>query len=100
MLTLSEQATPVAPSRVTGALLQLATFAAFAAWLYPPLLEHVGLAGLAGWLTANPLHRIAVMPVLLVLTMIAGASQMRVRQQRRREAWEPFAQSIGAQVID
>jgi hypothetical protein len=100
MLTLLEQEPPAAPSRATGLLLQLATLAAFATWVYPPLLARVGLAGLAGWLTASPFHRFALMPVLLALALLSRSNQVRVRQQRLREAWEPFAQSIGARMVE
>jgi hypothetical protein len=97
-MTLPDSAPPPPPPRAAHAALILITLAAFAVWIYPPLLDHVGLEALARWMTANLLHRVVLMPGLLVLSMLSGASQRRTAHARRRESWQPFAEAIGGRL--
>ena len=89
-----------APPRAANAALTLLTLAAFAAWIYPPMLDWVGLGALARWMSASALHRIALMPVLLLLTLLAQGSQTRARRAARRESLRPFADAVGGRLVE
>lgn len=97
---MTPESPPQAPSRAANAVLGLLTLAAFVAWIHPPLLDSIGLEALARWMMASTLHRIAVMPVLLVLTLISGGSQRRVGRATRLESWQPFADAIGGRIVE
>jgi len=85
---------------MVNALVQIMGIALFVAWMWPPLLGYVGLEPVARWMSASMLHRIALMPVLLVVTVIAHTTQRSQRSARQWDSWEPFAHSVGGELLE